>query len=135
MWAWAAVALGAAWNIFGIVQWVDFTTQTEASLMMKGMTPSAAALYYGLPAWMKVVFAVGSFGGLIGSLLLFVRRREAIPIFAVSLAGYSALFVGDQMYGVFEAIPGQLAVLILVVAVAAVMLGIGLFTRRRGLFD
>jgi hypothetical protein len=132
-WVWLFAGLGLAWNIFGIVQLVDFTTQTQASLMMKGMTPSAAALYYGLPAWMKFVFATGSIGGLIGSLLLGARRSAAVPVFAVSLAGYVALFAGDFVYGVFNAIPGQMAVLLVVVAVAVALMAASLAARRQGL--
>ena len=70
------------------------------------MTPPAAKLYYGLPVWMRLVFAIGSFGALIGSLMLGARRRAATPIFPVSPAGYVALFAGDYAYGVFDAIRG-----------------------------
>lgn len=101
--------------------------------MMKGMTPPAAELYYGLPVWMKLVFAIGSFGGLIGSLMLGARRRAATPIFAGSLAGYVALFADDYAYGVFDAIPGQMAVLLLVVAVAVALLVASLMARQNGL--
>lgn len=134
VWVWLFAALGAAWNVFGIVQLVDFATQTQASLMMKGMTPPAAELYYGLPVWMKLVFAIGSFGGLIGSVMLGARRRAAIPVFAVSLAGYVALFAGDYAYGVFDAIPGQMGVLLIVIAVAVALLVASLLARRQGLF-
>ena len=111
VWVWVVASLGIAWNAFGIVQLLDFASQTQTSLMMKGMTQSAAELYYGLPAWMKLAFAFGSFGGLIGSIMLVARRRAAISTFAVSSAGYVALFAGDYAYGVFNAIPGQLVVL------------------------
>jgi len=135
IWVWVIAAIGVAWNVFGIVQWVDFVTQTQASLMMKGMTPSAAELYYGLPMWMKLAFAIGSFGGLIGSVMLGARSRLAVTVFAVSLGGYIALFAGDAIYGVFDAIPGQLGVLLVVVGVAVVLLVTGLVARRRGLLN
>lgn len=84
-----------AWNAFGIVQLADFVTQTHESLMMKGMSAQAADLYYGLPLWMKVAFALGSIGGLVGSVLLGLRRSAAVTVLAASLAGYVALFAGD----------------------------------------
>jgi len=133
MWVWLFVGLGIAWNLFGIVQLYDFVTQTQTSLMMKGMSPKAADLYYGLPIWMKLVFAIGSFGGLIGSLMLAARNRAAVTVFAASLAGYVALFAGDVAYGVFDAIPGQMGVLLVVVGVAVVLLVLGVLARRRGL--
>lgn len=134
-WVWFVGALGATWNIFGLVQLADFVSQTEASLMMQGMSPAAAQLYYGLPIWMKIVFAVGSLGGLIGCVLLLARHRAAVTVLAVSLTGYIALFAGDYAYGVFDAIPGQLTVLLVVLAVAGVLLGAGLLARKRGLLE
>ncbi len=97
------------------------------------MSPEAARLYYGLPPWMTFVFAIGSIGGLVGSLLLLARRSPAVPIFAASLTGYIALFAGDYAYGVFDAIPGQMAILAFVVAVAAALLGAAWFSRDREL--
>jgi len=133
IWVWLFVGLGVAWNLFGIVQLFDFVTQTQSSLMMKGMSPRAADLYYGLPVWMKLAFAIGSFGGLIGSLMLATRNRAAVTVFAASLAGYVALFAGDVSYGVFDAIPGQLGVLLVVVGVAVVLLAVSMLAGKRGL--
>lgn len=132
-WLTAAALLGAAWNAFGIIQLTDFTAQTRASLMMSGMSPDAARLYYGLPSWMTAAFAVGSVGGLLGCVLLFARRSTAVPVFALSLAGYVALFIGDYAHGVFGAIPGQLAVLVFVVVVAAALFAAAWLARGVGL--
>ena len=52
---------------------------------MKGMSAPAGDLYYGLPLWMKVAFAVGSIGGLVGSVLLGLRRSAAVTVLAASL--------------------------------------------------
>lgn len=133
LWLWAAAALGAAWNIFGLVQLADFVWRTRSSLMMQGMSADAAELYYGLPAWMSVAFAVGSVGGLLGSIALAARREEAVLVFVISLVGYVALFTGDYAYGVFDAMPGQLGVLLVVLAVAVMLLVAGLHARSRQL--
>jgi hypothetical protein len=125
-WLLAVAALGAAWNLFGVVQLYDFVAQTRESLMMKGMSPSAAELYYGLPGWMKVAFAVGSIGGLAGSVALIARPAAATPILAVSLVGYVALFAGDLSYGVFDVIEGQIVILSTVLAIAAGLLAVAL---------
>lgn len=134
IWLLAVAAFGVAWNVFGLMQLADFIGQTRASLMMKGMSAPAADLYYGLPAWMKLAFAIGSGGGLIGSIALAAGRRIAVPVFAVSLAGYVALYAGDAAYGVFAVIPGQMAILSLVVAIAVALLAASLTARRAGYF-
>ncbi len=132
-WLALVALLGAGWNAFGIFQLADFVTKTQASLLMSGMSSEAARLYYGLPSWMTIVFAVGSTGGLIGSFALLARRSAAVPVFATSLLGYIALFAGDYAYGVFDAIPGQMAILAFVVLVAASLLIAAWVARSRGL--
>lgn len=133
LWLWVAAAFGVAWNIFGLVQLTDFVLQTRESLMMKGMSPAAAALYYGLPVWMKLAFALGSFGGVAGSVAMMLRCRAAVPVLGASLVGYIALYAGDYIYGVFEAIPGQRIILSTVVAIAVGLLGVSLLARRQRL--
>ena len=135
MWIWAVAVLGVAWNAFGLVQLADFATQTHASLMMKGMTAKAADLYYALPVWMQVAFAIGSGGGLIGSIALAARSSIAVPIMIASFVGYVALYLGDYAHGVFDVIPGQMAVLSVVLAIAIALLGASIFAQRRGLLS
>lgn len=128
---WLAAGLGIAWNVFGIVQLVDFVGQTHESLMMKGMSRSAADLYYALPVWMKLAFAVGSVGGLAGSVAFAARRAIAAPILLASLFGYIALYAGDYGHGVFEAVPGQMAILSTVVMIAIALYAANLIAVRR----
>lgn len=131
LWVVLVAAFGAAWNIFGLIQLQDFVMQTRQSLMMKGMSPAAAEVYYGLPLWMKLAFALGSVGGLVGSILLLLRNRSAVAVFAASLFGYIALFAGDYAYGMFAVLPGQAGILSLVVGIAVALLGAGLLANRQ----
>ena len=101
--------------------------------MAAGMTSEQAAVYFALPAWITVVFAVGVFAGLAGSVLLLLRKTVAVQIFAVSLVGYIALFSGDVGYGVFENNPTQLTILVFVVVVAAALLATAWFARKRAI--
>jgi hypothetical protein len=127
-----AAAGGIAWNLFGSWQFAASFGATPDILMARGMSEAQAALYAALPAWMDLVFALGVFGGLIGSIALAARRRVALPVLAVSLVAYVLLFGGDAAYGVFDAIPGQLAVLSAVVAIAAALGAAAVFARHRG---
>lgn len=132
-WYWAAAAVGLAWNAYGVVQFAASFAESEASLMSGGMTAAQAALYAGLPAWMTLAFGTGVGAGLAGCVLLLLRRQAALPVFAVSFAGYLALFAGDLGYGVFAAIPAQLGILTVVMAVAAMLLATAWIARRRGI--
>jgi hypothetical protein len=132
-WLWAASAAGLLWNLYGTYQYVGTFTPAGQAAMTAGLTPAQAAVYLSLPAWIGVVFAIGVFGGLIGSVLLALRRRVARPVFAASFVGYGLLFAGDAFLGVFAAKPSQLAILLVVVAVAAALLWTSHFAGRRGL--
>ncbi len=64
---------------------------------------------------MTIAFAVGVFGGALGCLLLLARRAIAVPVFALSLAGYLALYAGDILHGVFAAMGAPQVVVLTVV--------------------
>jgi hypothetical protein len=120
-WLGVASALGILWNAYGVYQFAGSFTPSGQAAMTAGMTAAQAALYLSLPAWISVVFAVGVFGGLAGSVLLARKRRAARTVLAASLVGYGLLFAGDAYHGVFAAIPAQLGILAIVVLVAAAL--------------
>lgn len=118
----AAIA-GLLWSLFGAVQFAMQTFTDEAGLIAGGMTPEQAQLYAGLPVWMAAVFAIGTLGGTLGCVLLLARRKAAVAVLAISLAGYIVLWTGDALLGVFAVFgTPQVAVLSFVVAVAAGLL-------------
>lgn len=122
-WFWIVAVLGCAWNIFGVVQFIQSVTATQESFVAMGMTESQAKTMLTYPLWMTIAFAIGTFGGLVGSVLLLVRKKLATPIFIASLVGYIILYIGDITEGVFEAIGiQQVIILTTVVLVAAVLL-------------
>lgn len=132
-WLLITALLGAAWNVFGLFQLVSAINQTEAGLMMGGMSAQAAKAYYHLPLWMDLAFAVGAGGGLAACVLLVMRKAFAVPISLASLTGYIILFVGDYAHGLFALIPGQLAILSTVVLVAIGLFGVSRFASARRL--
>jgi len=119
----AAGAAGLAWNAFGLWRLADTAFATEAELVAGGFTLAQAALYAALPGWMDLAFAVGVLGGMLGCVLLMLRRSLACPVLGASLAAYLALYAGDIAHGVFAAFgAGQVAVLTVVVLVAGALL-------------
>ena len=133
LWLPGAALAGLGWNLFGLWQFAGSLRQTSESLMATGMTAEQADIYLGLPGWMTAVFALGVIGGTVGSVLLLLRRRVAVPVFGVSLAGYIALFAGDLAYGVFAGIPEQLVIITCVVLIAAGLFALSLFARKRAM--
>lgn len=132
-WLWVVSILGMLWNVYGVYQFAGTFTQAGQAGMTAGMTTSQAQLYLSLPPWIDAVFALGVFGGLVGSICLALQRLVARRIFAASFVGYALLFAGDTYYGVFAAIPGQLMVLACVVLIAAALVWASSQAAKRGL--
>ncbi|GGB71967.1 hypothetical protein [Blastomonas aquatica] len=133
IWLLITAVLGTAWNAFGLFQLMSSINQTEAGLMMQGMSAEAAATYYNLPVWMDLAFAVGAGGGVLACIALLARNATAVPVALASLIGYIILFAGDYAYGLFALIPAQLAILSTVVAIAIVLFGISLLAKARAI--
>jgi hypothetical protein len=125
VWLTAAALGGIGWNVFGIAQFANSVTATEASLIASGLTPEQASVMAAYPGWMTGAFAIGVFGGFAGSILLLLRRAAAAPVLLVSLVAYVALWIGDAMHGVFAALgTPQVVILTMVVAIAAALYGV-----------
>jgi len=52
---------------------------------MSAFTPEQLAFFYGFPAWVIAAWAIAVWGGILGALLLLLRRRLAVWVFLVSL--------------------------------------------------
>lgn len=124
---WTITCSGLAWNLFGIFQFANTALASEQGLIMGGMTAEQAALYFNLPFWMNAAFAVGVFGGVIGSALMLLRKRQALPVFALSLGGYIVLYIGDLTEGVFAAFGTPQVVILSIV----VLIAVGLWLSAR----
>ena len=120
---------GIAWNAYGIQQFTASLGKGSNSMMdYAGMTAEQAMVMNTLPIWMTVAFAAGVFGGLAGSILLFLRKKQAEPVFHISLVSYIGLYIGDIVNGVFEALGmQQVIILSTVVAIAS---GFSFISRR-----
>lgn len=82
---WVVGVIALAWNSMGAMDYVMTKTRNEA--YMSNFTPEQLAFFYGLPPWVVSTWAIGVWGGVVGSLLLLVRRCLAVWVFLASLAG------------------------------------------------
>ncbi len=85
---WAVGILGLLWNAYGGFDYFMSKTRGDAYLQSVGMTPEQIAHFNAMPSWMTVVWAVGVWGALLGAVLLLMRSRYAVPVFAASLVAY-----------------------------------------------
>jgi hypothetical protein len=131
---WAVGVIATLWNAMGVTDYV--MTQTRNPGWMAQMTPDQVAWLENAPFIAHASWALGVWGGLIGSLLLLARRRHAATAFAVSLAGLAV----NTAYQMTAPMPSghmdSAAMLAFHAAIWAVAIGLlvyAIWMRRRGL--
>lgn len=85
---WVVGILTLLWNAVGAFDYL--MTQTRNEAYMKAFTPEQLDYFYGFPSWVVACWAIAVWGGVVGSLLLVLRKRLAVPVFAVSFAAMVA---------------------------------------------
>ena len=131
---WIVGALGLLWNAFGAVDYV--MTRTQRAAWIDRMMPGVDGQHYmayidGFPIWVSLAWGLGVWGGLLGVVLLLMRKAIAVPVLLVSFLG-ALLGIGWQMVNpvdIAEMNEGAGAVMPYVVIVIA--LGLWLYARAQ----
>jgi hypothetical protein len=83
---WAVGIAAVIWNGFGAMDYL--MTQTRNEQYMSQFTPEQLEYFYAFPAWVVACWAIAVWGALLGSVLLLMRRRLAVPVFLVALVAF-----------------------------------------------
>lgn len=92
---WVVTGLAVIWSLMGAAGYMARQTRVDT-------------LFPPYPFWIDAAWAMGVWGGLAGSLLLIVRVRYAVPVFAVSAAGLLVEALHARPYWLQTAAPGFL---------------------------
>lgn len=128
---WVVGVLSLLWNAVGAA---DFTlTQMQHEPYMSNFTPEQLEYFYGFPIWVIVCWGIAVWGGVLGSILLLMRRRPAALAFFVSLLAMIATSVHNLLLSNGLAVMGDTAAwfsaLIFVIALALFVYA-GIMNRR-----
>lgn len=85
---WLVGLFALLFNAIGVFDFVMSMAQGASYQASAGMTPDQIAHYQRMPSWMTVVWAVGVFGAFLASILLLLRRKQAVPVFILSLVAF-----------------------------------------------
>lgn len=80
---WVVGVVSLLWNAVGAMDYV--MTQTRNEEYMSAFTPEQLEFFYGIPAWAVACWAIAVWGGVVGSILLLMKRRHALGVFIASL--------------------------------------------------
>lgn len=131
---WVIGVIAVLWNSMGAFDY--FMTQTHNAAHLASYSQVQLDYFFGLPAWVVACWAIGVWGGLLGSVLLLLRKGVAEWVFLASLVGavltpiYNfALSNGMEIMG------GGAGTLIFPVVIVVVAVALYLYARamrRRG---
>jgi hypothetical protein len=79
---WIVGIVALLWNRMGAYDYVMTEMKNEA--YMGQFTPEQLEFFYGFPAWLVVFWALAVWGGVLGAVLLLMRKKLAVPVLVVS---------------------------------------------------
>jgi hypothetical protein len=128
-WFRAVAVLAVVWNAFGVAMYLSSVGVFGDPTV--GMSDAERAAALSIPGWITGAFAIGTFGGLIGSIGLLLRKAWAQPVLIVSLVG---LLVLEGWILFFSGAVDQfgLAVPIMVSAGAILLAWLATHARKQG---
>ena len=89
---WLVGILGLLWSLMGVVSFM--LTEMKVEAVMSRYPQAQRDYFESFPMWAVVVWAIGVFGGVIGCILLLLKKRLASPVLLVSLIGAIASNLG-----------------------------------------
>lgn len=92
---WVVGGLSLLWNGLGCIDYL--MTETANRTYMARMPAEQTAYMHALPAWLTGMWAIGVWGGLAGSILLLMRSRHSVVLFALSFIG-AVIGLGYQVF-------------------------------------
>lgn len=125
---WIVGGVATLWNAFGAFDYLMTQTRNEAYLAH--FTDPQRAYFDSFPLWMEATWALGVWGGLLGSLLLLARSRHAVAAFAVSLFGLAVSTFYQYVLNSPAEDMKTLAMIAMNLAIWAVAIGLLVYAMR-----
>lgn len=129
VWFWVVSALLFAWMCIGVIGFA----MTDAAAIAK-LPAAQQQLYALMPKWLWVVYGIATVSGLLGALLLLLRKGWATPVLLTSLVavclqmGYSLLVMPTiELAGASAA-----AFPLVIIALGGLAVWLAMAAKRRG---
>ena len=80
---WLVGILGFLWSSMGAMDYV--MTQLKHEEYMQAFTPEQLSFFYAIPTWAIATWAIAVWGGVLGCLLLLLKKTAAVWVLLASL--------------------------------------------------
>lgn len=133
---WVVGVVSLLWNGFGAFDFVMTTTRGEAYMREMGFSQAMIDYYMAMPTWMWGPWILGVWGAVIGSILLLLRNRLAVPAFGLSLLGAIGSLVYGKVINPPPALPADMAMMswmpFVIVLIAALLVWYAWAMSKKG---
>jgi hypothetical protein len=92
---WIIGIIALLWNAMGVYNYLIQAYQTEA--YTSSLNEAQLALMDSMPSWNTALFAIAVFSGLIGTILMLMRKKSAVSLFIISFVTATV----NQLYWLF----------------------------------
>lgn len=130
---WVVGGLAFVWSVFGAFDYL--MTQTRNADYLSAFTAEQLAYFNSFPRWVVSAWAVGVWGGVLGALLLLLRKRWAVWVFLASLLAIVVTTIHSYILSNGMDVVGDAFSLVFTAVIFVVALGLFLYARamhRRG---
>jgi hypothetical protein len=121
-WFWVVSVIALVWNLIGAMAYIAQVTMSPEAL--QALPENERTLMESIPTWATGAFAVAVWGGVLGCILLVLRKKLATPVLILSFIGvlvqmYHSFFISNsiEVYG-----PGGMAMPIMVLMIGAFLI-------------
>jgi hypothetical protein len=116
---WLVCTVAVFWNGFGVFDFTMSMVQGEAHLRSMQMTDAQIAYHHQMPVGVVAAWGLGALGAGLATVLLILRRRWALHVFAASLAGLLISLLYTYLLSNGGALSGQQGAIMSAIITAA----------------
>ena len=80
---WIIAVLALLWNLMGVFNFLASNFMKE--MISEAYSEKEILLLDALPSWYAIIFGIAVFTGLLGCILLLMRKKAAVSLFFISL--------------------------------------------------
>lgn len=135
-WFWVLAVIFLLWNIMGLLSFIGHTFITQEALAK--LPENERALYEDYPFWTIILFAIATFGGLIGSIGLIIKRRWSKHFFIISFLAIVPQMIHNVFYTKSKEVYGTAQAVtmpILVVCIGAFLIWFSNYAINKNWFN
>jgi hypothetical protein len=79
---WIVGIVALLWSLLGAMDYIMTVTMNET--YMSQFTSEQLEFFYSFPTWLVAFWAIAVWGGVLGAVLLLMRKKLAVPVLVVS---------------------------------------------------